>query len=115
MKKLLFCAMLAIAGIGFTSCDQKQSAIDDLRTFAEDLQQNSDQFDEKAWDEATDEYQKLVDRLEKYEYTDEERKEIGRLKARCYKEMGKAAVQQVEKELKNAAKEIEGALEELGI
>ena len=114
MKRIYFFIMLVMS-IAFTSCDKKQSAINDLENFSEELKENSSDYSSQDWEEANEQYQLLVEQIEQYEYTDEELKEIGKLKARCLKQMTKGAMKQFQDGIHSITKQMEGAIEEFGI
>jgi len=98
-----------------SSCNKKQNAIDDLENFSEELKENSAEYTSQDWEEANAEYEQLVEQVDQYEYTDEELKEIGRLKARCLKQMSAGAMQQLQNGIHNFTKQLEGALEEFSL
>lgn len=114
MKRIYFFIMLVMS-IAFTSCDKKQSAINDLENFSEELKENSSDYSSQDWEEANEQYQLLVEQIDQYEYTDEELKEIGKLKARCLKQMTKGAMKQFQDGIHSITKQMEGAIEEFGI
>lgn len=114
MKRIYFFIMLVMS-IAFTSCDKKQSAINDLENFSEELKENSSDYSSQDWEEANEQYRLLVEQIDQYEYTDEELKEIGKLKARCLKQMTKGAMKQFQDGIHSITKQMEGAIEEFGI
>lgn len=114
MKKIVFLLSLFAVAL-FTSCDKRQSAIDELESFSEELKENASEYTNEDWEEAGNQYQMLVEQVDQYEYTDEELKEIGKLKARCIKYMSKGAMKQLEEGFHNMTKQIEGAMEEFGL
>lgn len=114
MKKIIFSLSLLIIAL-LTSCDKRQSAIDDLENFSQELKENSSDYSNQDWEEANEQYQLLVEQIDQYEYTDEELKEIGKLKARCLKQMTKGAMKQFQDGIHSITKQMEGAIEEFGI
>lgn len=114
MKKIIFSLSLLVIAL-LTSCDKKQSAIDDLENFSQELKENSSDYSNQDWEEANEQYQLLVEQIDQYEYTDEELKEIGKLKARCLKQMTKGAMKQFQDGIHSITKQMEGAIEEFGI
>lgn len=112
MKKILFIAFMALSAMIFTSCNKQQEALDELRGFTEYLKENSDDFSKQDWKEAKLQYEDIVTQLEEYDYSDEELKEIGRLKAACYKVMSKGAASQLEKTINSITNQVEGFIEE---
>ncbi len=114
MKRIYFFIMLVMS-IAFTSCDKKQSAINDLENFSEELKEYSSDYSSQDWEEANEQYRLLVEQIDQYEYTDEELKEIGKIKARCLKQMTKGAMKQFQDGIHSITKQMEGAIEEFGI
>ena len=114
MKGIYFFILLLMS-IAFTSCDKRQSAINDLENFSEELKENSSDYSSQDWEEANEQYQLLVEQIDQYEYTDEELKEIGKIKARCLKRMTKGAMKQLQDGIHSITKQMEGAIEECGI
>lgn len=114
MKKIAFLLSLFAVAL-FTSCDKRQSAINDLENLSEELKENSSDYNSQNWEEANEQYQLLVEKIDQYEYTDEELKEIGRIKARCLKQMTKGAMKQLQDGIHSITKQMEGAIEEFGI
>ena len=114
MKRIYFFIMLVMS-IAFTSCDKKQSAINDLENFSEELKEYSSDYSSQDWEEANEQYRLLVEQIDQYEYTDEELKEIGKIKARCLKQMTKGAMKQFQDGIHSITKQMEGAKEEFGI
>ena len=112
MKKLLFVALMALSAMIFTSCNKQQEALDEFRDFTEYLKENSDDFSKQDWEESKQQYEAIVTQLEEYDYSDEELKEIGRLKATCYKAISKGTVNQLEKTINSITNQVEGFIEE---
>lgn len=95
------------------SCSNKQSAVDDLRDLSVELQDNSENYDSNDWQEVAEKYAKIEKDLNKYEYTDEELKEIGRLKGRCIAAITRSSMKNIGRMVHGYQKQIEGASEEL--
>ena len=114
MERIYFLILLVMS-IAFTSCDKRQSAINNLENFSEELKENSSDYSSQDWEEANEQYQLLVEQIDQYEYTDEELKEIGKIKARCLKQMTKGAMKQFQDGIHSITKQMEGAIEEFGI
>ncbi|MGN0069716.1 MAG: hypothetical protein ACI350_08330 [Prevotella sp.] len=89
MKSRLLLFLAFLLPMALQSCHNRQSAIDDLSGFVADVKKESPQYDDVAWDDVHAEFEVLCEALQEYEgeYTQEELKEIGRLKgayAACY-------------------------------
>lgn len=96
----------------FCSCNTKQSTMNELRDLANDLQENSQNYTGTEWEEAIIKYCELEELLAENTYTDEELKEIGRMKARCISVFVRAYVVGLKGYIHNVKKQLEGAMEE---
>ncbi len=69
----------------FISCDHKQSALNNLQSFTEQLEHNSEQYTAVQWDEAIATYNEICKNIDLYEseYNNAEQEQIGRLKGKC--------------------------------
>ena len=67
------------------SCNSKQDAISRLETLYEELQQNGDDYTADDWDAVITEMNDIDNYIKQYQsdYSEEEIKEIGRLKGLC--------------------------------
>ena len=99
----------------FSSCDKKQAAIDSLEDFSEELKENSNEYSVEEWEESIAEYQQIVEKLEQYDYSDEDLKKIGKYKTRCLKAIVNNTILKVSDKIHRTTKQLEGALEELGL
>lgn len=84
MKKLLFMVMMASSLMLFAGCNKEQRCIDKLEKLVNKTEQKADQLDKEQWREAVTEYKEICAEMDKYNYTDEQMQEIGRLKGRFY-------------------------------
>ena len=50
--------------IAFTSCDKRQSAINNLENFSEELKENSSDYSSQDWEEANEQDQLLVEQID---------------------------------------------------
>jgi DNA repair exonuclease SbcCD ATPase subunit len=95
------------------SCSPKQSAINQLENLAIELEENCEDYSQEDWDSFADEFYEIEEDLEQYDYTDEELKEIGRLKAKCIKAITISTSKLFKSKVHNFQKQFEGAIEEL--
>jgi peptidoglycan hydrolase CwlO-like protein len=109
MKKVL--SLIGFVVLIFFSCNSKNEPIDDLKDLSLELQENSNNYTEKDWEEAKQEYENIDNQLKQYNYTDEELKEIGKLKSKCSTYFMKSYIKSIRKDIHNFSKEIEGAAE----
>lgn len=117
MKKHFFKLLLLILmlfAIGCTSPEQRR--INDLSALAEDIEQNGQYYSQDDWEAIAESYEELEEELAEYSqfYTPEQRREIGRLKARCHKAILSSALGGIEDALNGVSDEMEGYMEEMG-
>ena len=95
------------------SCNSKQDAISRLETLYEELQQNGDEYTADDWDAVITEMNDIDNFIKQYQsdYSEEEIKEIGRLKGLCLAQITKYSVHSFKDKLNNVMKEAEGIFE----
>lgn len=92
------------------SCSSKQAPIDCLSNLAEELSENGDNYSDTDWESAVEQFERISENLEDYSYTNDEQREIGKLKMRiCYLFGSKYGMNK----LKQFVNELSGAMEEL--
>jgi len=103
-----------------SSCSSKQSPVNDLERLSVKLEEEGENYTEEDWQRAAAKFALIEESLKKYEYTDEELVNIGRLKARCAKVLAKSYMKDMkdawhdfQKQLEGASEELEGAFEDL--
>jgi hypothetical protein len=111
MKKYLFICLTFALVFSFTSCDSSQSAINDLEVLLQEIETNYQTYTEEDWENISLSYSAIEEELAKHEYTDEELKEIGRLKGKCMGYLTKQSIKDLEKQIKDLTKELEGGIE----
>ena len=111
MKKYLFICLTFALVFSFTSCDSSQSAINDLEVLLQEIETNYQTYTEEDWENMSLSYSAIEEELAKHEYTDEELKEIGRLKGKCMGYLTKQSIKDLEKQIKDLTKELEGGIE----
>lgn len=111
MKKYLFICLTFALVFSFTSCDSSQSAINDLETLLHEIETNYQSYTEEDWENMSMSYSAIEEELAKHEYTDEELKEIGRLKGKCMGYLTKQSLKDLERQIKDLTKELEGGIE----
>lgn len=111
MKKFLFICLTFALVFSFTSCDSSQSAINDLEALLHEIETNYQSYTEEDWENMSMSYSAIEEELTKHEYTDEELKEIGRLKGKCTGYLTKQSLKDLERQVKDLAKELEGGIE----
>lgn len=110
MKK--FFALACAVALALTACtDPKVEAKDQLEKLVSNVEANSANFDEKDWHEFLVEYNKVDSLVGLYDYPEEERQEIGRLKGKCASYVVKASAAEAKAKLREAAGELKGMVE----
>lgn len=99
--------------VAFCSCSSKQGPIDDLEELATELTENSENYNQEDWENAATQFSEIEKELQNYEYTDEELKQIGKLKAKCGRAMMKSAVKSTKSMIHDFKMQMEGAAEEM--
>ncbi len=111
MKKESF-IVLILCTLLFVGCaTAEERRVKSLQEFTEELQQNYSKYTEEQWETAATEYETITDALQEGRYTDEERREIGRLKGQCLAIFTQYAVGMYQQKLENATNELQGVLE----
>ena len=104
MNKLnVFLAAIAFS-LGFSSCETSKTPISELSSLVEKVEDRYDEFTDEDWE-------KIEEELSKYDYSEEDLKEIGKLKGRIFAKMTKNAVKDFSKQIEDLGKQIEGGVE----
>jgi hypothetical protein len=110
MKKFLSLLLLSLL---FVACNPSETAFNDLQKFTERIEQKSDNWSAADWDEAVLHYADICQTLDNYEYTDEQKREIGKLKGRCKAKFAKHSLDENANGMHDALIELGGAVEGL--
>ena len=111
MRNLFLTVVTFVMLLGMISCDSSQSAIRDLEVLLNEFEANYQSYSEEDWENMSLSYSAIEEELAKHEYTDEELKEIGRMKGRCLGYLTKQSIKEIEKQLEDFGKELEGGIE----
>ena len=111
MKNLFLTVVTFVMLLGMISCDSSQSAIRDLEVLLNEIEANYQSYSEEDWENMSLSYSAIEEELAKHEYTDEELKEIGRMKGRCLGYLTKQSIKEIEKKMEDFGKELEGGIE----
>ncbi len=111
MKKLfsliLFCMVLGMT----SSCTSgKYAAVDSLRNLTYELEDNSYYYDYRDWDRAKNKYNRINDRISRYQYTPSERTEIGELQGKCMGYFAKGTVNSITDGITGVINQVKGAI-----
>ena len=113
MKRYFRFAMFAFMMAAVCSCSSKQDPIDDLEDLSNELKEDYKNFSSEDWEKAQEKFVEIENKLNEYEYSDEELKKIGKLKAKCAVSFTRGAAKMLNDNLDDIQKEFEGAAEEL--
>lgn len=105
--------MALLLGLLLAACSTKQTPIDDLRDLSEELTQHGAAYTQEDWQSAAKTYEDIEKDLARYDYTDAELQEIGKLKAKCGIAFAHAALGNVGEYLHDFGMEMKGAVEEV--
>lgn len=99
----------------FTSCESKQTPINQLKDLVEDIQKNASEYTDDDWYASAEELELIDRKIELYqsEYTNEELIEIGRLKGVYTAQLAKHSIKALKKDVNDTMKEAEGFIEGL--
>lgn len=111
MNNLKFYIYLLVCVFIFASCENKQTPIKKLEKLDRTLVQQSESFTEQDWENALMEYEQIEQELSIYNYTDEELRQIGKMKGRLLAKISKEYLNKTMDEVDSYLKMFEGALE----
>lgn len=102
MKKLIVGLIFGAGLLLLNACQSKTSRIDDLKDFVEQLSEDCEDYTAEQWENANEEFSKLLDKINSYDdLTKEELEEVARLQgqyaATVFKNSGKAVMEEMEK------------------
>ena len=111
MNNLKFYIYLLVCVFIFASCENKQTPIKKLEKLDRTLVQQSESFTEQDWENALMEYEQIEQELSIYNYTDEELRQVGKMKGRLLAKISKEYLNKTMDEVDSYLKMFEGALE----
>ncbi len=96
-----------------SACSTKQEPIIDLADLAEEIQANGTYYSEDDWNSVTEELDAIERQMEQFknDYSDEELKEIGRLKGILLAQYTKYSIKSIKNGVEGAMKEAEGLID----
>lgn len=112
MKKILVISISVLA-LMLSSCSTKTSALSDLRNLTYDIRNYGSEYTLRDWQKVKNEYDKVSERLSRYDYTPAQREEIGELKGQCVKYFAKGLVTNAAGQVIGISSELKGILEGL--
>lgn len=103
MKRLLIILVAVTVALASVGCsDPRTDAVDNLRSFYEELSTNSEYYTSEDWEAIMTDYAYNDSILNSYQYTPEEQQEIDELRGRCSAYLLKGAAKEVGNEFKKA-------------
>ena len=111
-KAVISLSMVALLGLGFTSCNTKQHAINQLENFSVELRDHSARYSVNECEKAGEKFVKIRENISKHEldYTPEEKAKIGKLEGQCAGYMAKGMKEGVFDKLKAFGNELKGII-----
>ena len=94
MKKITSFLLVAVLALSMASCAKMQAKhqIRSLESLTEKVEKQGDSFTIQDWTEISQEYDEICAKMNQYEYTNEQKQEINRLKGRYYAVCSKKAI-----------------------
>lgn len=110
MKKFLPVLLLVLL---MTGCNPSQMAKDELVKFTERIEQKSDRWSEADWDDNAQYFSEICQTLDRYEYDEQQTREIDSLKSLCRAKFRTHRFGEVKEGLEEAVIEINDAFNEI--
>ena len=84
IKKITFLILLVTCTL-LSSCNRKQDAVSSLRNFSKELTVSSFDYSDQDWENASERFERICEKLDRRKYSSAQSEEIEKLKARCAK------------------------------
>lgn len=110
MKSIII-GIVALASTMLCVCEGPQTPVKDLEKLVNKVEKNHKEYTDEDWKKVAEEYAVLKEEFYKHEYSNEELKEIGRLKGRLKGYFAKKEAKKLGKSLEEIANEIGGSIE----
>lgn len=110
---LISAFVLLAVSLMLIACNAQQASLKQLESFTQKIENKSAGWSEADWDDAAVEFSEITQTLERYEYSDAERRRIGELKGRCVAQFYKHSLENVGQGVNDAFIELGGAIEGL--
>jgi len=111
MKRIVFALSVFFVTLSFTACVNSQTPIKELEKIAKEVEENYNSYTEEDVEKVLAKLEVLEKDFEKYEYTDEELREIGRLNGRMSAYLTKAALNNLSSSMGDLFQELGGGIE----
>lgn len=83
-QKILVVAVMMSMGFCMLSCGGAYNPVNRLEILVDELEENSSYYTAEDWSYAIEEYEQIETELAEYSYSEEEMKEIARMRGKCY-------------------------------
>lgn len=114
MKKVFSLLILAfLASLMMACATPEEKSLRSLQDLYEDLQLNHENYTAEDWERAQVEFEVITAEMKLHHYTDEQLREIGKLKGKCSAYLSKGVFKQLEKGLIELGGAMEGFFEGL--
>jgi hypothetical protein len=97
--------------LGLSACDPAVSSISNLEDLVDKIEANHESYTQEDWENIVVYYSEIEQEIAKHEYTDEQLKEIGRLKGQYMGYLADHYFNNIGNQIKDLAKELEGGIE----
>jgi len=116
MKKFFTIILVAFLAITFTSCEgmKAKRQISRLESLTEKVEKKGDKLSSNEWTKVFEDYEDICNEMSKYEYSNDQMAEIGRLTGRFYTACGSHALKGLGGFLNGAASALGGFLQGVG-
>lgn len=111
MKRIVFALSVLFVVFSFTACVNSQTPIKELEKIAKEVEENYNSYTQEDIDEVLVRLDAVEKEFDKYEYTDEELREIGRLNGRMSAYLTKAALNNLGSSMGDLFQELGGGIE----
>ena len=111
MKKLALLLTCSCILLLISCSDEKTDTLNDLEAITEELTTKSADYTQEDWDIAENQFGLICEKLDQYEYTDEQLKHIGKLKGKCTAVFARKKASDFKNSFHRIGKEVEGFIE----
>ena len=111
MRRGYFILIGIVILLGVFACDYRKSAIKDFKDLVDNIENNYKLYTDEDWEAISISYYAIEEELAKHEYTDEELREISRLRGKYVGFLSKYSLDDLERQINDIPIQIEGAIE----
>ncbi len=110
MRNLIICLFFVFSTTVF-ACESPHSSIRDLEKLVAKVEKNYKSYSEKDWEKIEKQFSEIKNKIEEYEFSQEELERIGYLKGRMAGYMAKIKIKKLGEGVKEATKVFESSVE----